>query len=383
MSDAGRTTRARGLTYQAPDVTRSDGVAVPGKATLAGRERSTGTAIPSSIGNAYIEGRGFCQQRPEARGCELAPTQFALLVDAYQKRVDAAARAYGDALGELRVDTLLAKDDDNAPLLGMLIDVMASLALGGIGSALAMIKADPAQSTFGLGLELTEAVDVLSVANVVDGSRDSIGWIVKAAVDHGKTALKASSPSSEKQVRIAYITSLQNASAIAWEHQREDPPGYATHADLIVLFHAFSAHHGFTVPLIHQALSDKIDRYLASSASRIGRHKMRTEEDLKLQGNTVRDTKVAWISDDRGVPVLYYMKQDAPNGQGRNAYDHTLDLIAPIDREFVVGTPVEPEFIEVAISRHRDIWGTEPEVRGKSPLLNPNDPRTWVPKASS
>lgn len=379
MSEAGKATRVAGLTYQAPDVSRTDAIPTPGKATLAAHQRSTGAANAAAIGNAYIEGRGFCQVRPDARGCELSPDQFRLLVDAYQKRVTAAQIAFGDALGELRVDALLKPDEDAAPLLGMFIDVMASVALGGISSAISAIKSTPAASTFGLGLDLQEVDDVLSVSNVIDGAKDGINWIVKASVEHGKKALKAPARSTEKDITLGYIQSLQNASAIAWEHQREDPPGYATHADLIVLFHAFSASNGFTTPLIRQALASKIQRYLASSTARIGRHQMRTEQDMKIQGNTVRDTKVAWIPDRSGVSVLYYLKQDAPNDQGRNADMIELPLIAPLDRDFVRDRPVEPEFIEAAISRHRDIWGKDPETLSPDTGINANDPRTWIP----
>lgn len=370
------------MNYQGLDASRANGIPVPGKNTLVGQEKSKGTANASDIGNAYIEGRGFCQERPDAKGCELKPDQFRLLVDAYQKRVTAAQLAFGDALGELRIDTILKPDEDAAPLLGMLVDVMASVALGGIGSAIASIKSTPAASTFGLGLDVQEVEDVLSVSNVLDGGKEAINWIVKASVDHGKKALKSTPPSTEKNVTLDYIQSLQNASAIAWEHQREDPPGYATHADLIVLFHAFSASNGFTTPMIKQALSSKIQRYLASSTARIGRHQMRTEQDIKIQGNTVRDTKVAWVPDRSGVPVLYYLKQDAKNSQSPHTLsDHDVPMLELIDRDFVRDRPVEPEFVEVAISRHKDIWGKDPETLSPDTGINANDPRTWITRA--
>lgn len=391
MSEAGKNTRVRGLDYRGPDINRADGIPTPGKNTL----------VPSGkgglTGNAYIDGRGHCQTRPDAPGCTLTPSGRALLVDGYQKVVMQAQLQFGLALSDLRVDRLLTKDEDPAPLLGLFIDVMATAALGAIGSVLGMLRSNPKAAAHGLGLGVSDfevsaggaltgggEVDSLTFGNFMDTSQDAIWWIVKSSVDVGKKALKGGPVASdEKAMALGYIETLQNASAIAWQRQVLDPPGYATDDDLAVMFHAFQANAGFTAPILKQKLSDKVDRYTASSAARIGRHQMRTQKDIELQGNTVRDTKVAWVASPSGTPVLYYLKQDAANSQSSNTLaNQDVQMLQLHDASFVLDRPVEKEFVDVAIAKHRDVWGAAPETVSRSEAANPLDPSTWVPEAT-
>lgn len=387
--DVGKTTRAKGLDYRAPNIATPTGVpGIPGKATLAGNLKPTSAA---DIGNPYIEGRGHCQApaAPGAAGsldgCFLSAAQRTLLVDAYQKVVMQAQMQFTAALVELKLDKIMQKDDDAAGL-GFILDVFASVALGGISSVLTMIKGKPKTAIDGLESMLAlqsgeESEDETSLHHFMEGSGAAIGWIVKSSVDFGKKSLKGGKPATEKNVAINYIETLQNASTIAWQHQVFDPPGFATDADLIVLFHAFKAENGHTEPLYKQAINEKIERYTSSLAARIGRNPARTQKDFDVQGNTTRDTKVAWMAQPGGKPpVLYYLKQDAPNHQSPHTLgNHDIEMLEPIDKTFVWAAPVEPEFADVALSRHRDIWGSEPETRphDTSAGFDQNDPRTW------
>lgn len=358
------TKRAAVPTRPEPDVSGPSGI--PGKATLVGHQP---VARASDIGDPYIEGRGACAAG--GPGCELTPRQFDLLVQGYQARVSAAQLQHSAALTQIRFERMLQKPEDVPILLSFMLDVLATTALGGIMSVVRMIQSG---AVVQLGRELDHQIQIgdggasgrPSMAQLVAGiDETSITFVAKAGIDQAKKSILRPVPSAQ-EVALDYMTQLERVAAIAWERQREDPPGYATHADMIVLFHSFKAAMGHTTPDYKAALEAKIDRYLASQAARIGRNQMRTEADIQLQGNTVRDTKVIWVrrKSNPTVPTLFYYKRDFANAQS----EHTLENLEttplePLDAQFVISRPVENELVDTAIANHRAAWGTEPETQ--------------------
>ena len=358
-----------------PDVSGPTGI--PGKDTLVNRSP---VARAADIGNAYIEDRGACASG--GPGCELTPHQFDLLVKGYQGRVLAAQLQHSAALDQIRFERMLQKAEDVPILLGMMLDVLAGNALAGIMSVMRMIKGGAVvqlnreldhQIQVGSG-ELSSQPSMMTLLAGLDET--STGFVAKAGIDQAKKAI-AKPAATEKQVALDYMTQLERVSALAWERQREDPPGYATHADMIVLFHSFAAARGHMTPDYKAALQAKVDRYVASQASRVGRHAMKTQTDIDVQGNTMRDTKVVWVrrKSNPTVPALFYFKQDFPNDQS----EHTLENpdipgLRPIDKQFKIDRAVETEFVDTAIEKHRAAWGAEPETQTLDDELVPRFP---------
>jgi len=359
-----RTQQAASQPANQPDVSAPGGV--PGKSTLVASSR---TARASDIGDPYIEDRGACANG--GPGCELTPHQFDLLVKGYQGRVQAAQLQYSAALNQIRFERMLEKAEDVPILLSMVLDVLAGTALGSVMSVMRMVKGGAVVS---LDRELEHQIqtgsgersDRPSMTVLLAGMDEtSTQFVAKAGIDQAKRAIAKPSP-TDKQMALDYMTQLERVSAIAWEHQREDPPGYATHADMIVLFHSFKMANGHTTPDYKAALQAKIDRYVASQAARIGRHVMRTQADIELQGNTMRDTKVIWVrrASNPTVPTLFYYKQDFANSQSEHTIEHPeIRGLEPIDKAFKIDRAVENEFVDTAIEKHRAAWGTEPETQ--------------------
>ncbi len=117
---------------------------------------------------------------------------------------------------------------------------------------------------------------------------------------------------------------------VAWEQQRQGPPGQATDAEMIVLFHSFKAKMGHSTPRYKAALEEKIQRYRASPVSRIGRDKAYATRDANVTdvghgGMTTRDTKVVWVQFSEDLPPeLYYYKLDASPRQNDHTRGHKL-----------------------------------------------------------
>lgn len=356
--------QAAGVAKAGPDLSTPSGI--PGKETLV---QARSVARAHDIGDRYIEDRGACAGG--GPGCELTPHQFDLLVAGYQKRVNAAEARYAVALSQVRFERMLKRPEDMPVLLSLMLDVLAGAALGGVMSVLRMVKGG---AVVRLDRELEREIQTgsgepssrPSMAVMLAGIDEaSVGWVAKAGIDQAKKAI-ALPPTTTDGMALDYMTQLERVSAVAWQHQREDPPGYATHADMIVLFHSFDAANGHATPDYKAALDAKIDRYVASQAARIGRHQMRTEADIQLQGNTVRDTKVIWVrrKSNPTVPALYYSKRDFANAQPAHTLEN-LDVtpLQPIDEKFVLDRPVENELVDTAIHNHRAAWGTEPETQ--------------------
>ena len=379
-----------------PDVSGSRGI--PGKGTLTGKLEPTSAA---AIGDPYIEGRSHCAAGTEG-GCFLTPEQRGLLVAAYQQEVLAAQQQYGQALSEIKLERLIKKDEELPMLLGLMLDVLGTQLLSGLTMAFKMLQAGD-EKTAAAGIEWLKQLqttehqeprDKPSIRSFIQGvDETSVGFILKAGIDETKKSLKKPSPSNEKAQTLNYIERLQETAVIAWEHQRQDPPGYATDADMIVLYHSFKARMGHSTPRYKAALEEKIQRYLASPVSKIGRAKAYKGKDTNVTdvghgGMTTRDTKVVWVvTKGNALPQLYYYKLDASPNQN----DHTMsNLDIPMianEGRFKINTPVEPEFIDTAISRHQEIWGSAPETAMVDPALVPhfrparsvNDLNQYVP----
>lgn len=430
MTEPGKATRfnaaARG---QQPDISGPTGT--PGKSTLVGTPTSA-----SAIGDPYIE------DKPVEGQHILTATQRHLLVDAYQKRVESAAREFSVGLMQVRFDRILQKDDDLPLFMALMLDALAGVALSSLSGAFRLIRSG-SDRAIGMGLEdmsiiageLTMPMRSVSLRQVVAGADETaVGFIIKAAVDQTKKVVRGhSGPNADKETALDYISQMQDISVVAWQHQREDPPGYASDGDMIALFHAYDAARGHTAPRFAEAINAKIDRYIQSPTSRIGRNDAMVDNRQKKKspgfhadpdvpdgygGRVMRDLKVAWVQHSNGQRALHYYKLDSKFVGMDRATDDLEQLNAggaygfgAIDDRYKISAQVEPEFVETAIDRHRAIWGAEPTTKivddstiptwrknrdinnlnqavpGSSEFqkvddnqIDANDPRTWVSK---
>lgn len=383
-SEPGKMSRTAKLTGTIPDVSSREGI--PGKRALTDK-------MPTSakdIGNAYIENKEHCANG--GSGCFLPETVRSRLVSAYQDEVRIAETFYVQALGELGLEKMVTKDDELPAIVALAIDAFGGWAVHSLGGAFKFLRNAP-QAEIGRGIEgmlefqatggSTASPSFLREAlNTVD--HDQVMYVIKAGVDSAKKTIKgaakddvkkASGASEYKAVSLDYLDELKAAAAIAFQHQAQDPPGYVDDAQLIVLFHAFKAEMGHNVAGYKIALKEKLDRFMQSAASKIGRehHHLNYPGASHFEA-TMRDTKVVWVTTlKHPVPVLYYYKRDFvyhPEDKGKmlepgyqTPDPNGIGVPYAIDDRFIPDKPVEEEFLDTAIAKHKEVWGTEPEVK--------------------
>ncbi len=376
-----------------PDVTQGN----PG----IGKTRLTHGLDARSIGDNYIQGQGHCTKssRPD---CFLDEGTRSRLVSGYQARVTAAAGWYGDALTQLRVDQLISKDEEVGMVTSLIIDALGGLALKGITRAAKWLRSADASSVFNqeVGFAFDDGSSVVELLDKAKSANEShLNLAVKGAAEQGKRAVtkaaaSAASTSDEfehqKAVGLSYVDQLAANAAIAFQHQREDPPSVASDAELILLYHSWSVDMGHTVGMYKAELQAKLDRFKASPASKIGRTSRSLHHGSfdsldgdyeKIRGKALdthlRDTKLGMEHyTDGSAPELVYYKKDYRNPMDTVPdhlwKDRKLDLDpAAEDNDFKPYKSVEKEFTEAAIAQNEAAWGVRYEARILPPKIFP------------
>lgn len=376
MADPGKLALNGRTPVKQPDTEIVTGT--PGKATL----------LPTSaaaIGDPYLENRERCATA--GTGCFLTDVQRTRLINAYQDEVRTAETFFMVALTEMGVAEMIKKDDELPAIVTLVLDAFGAHAATALGKAFKALSKAPEKAADG-GLEwiwaaqagLSHEPDTSALRDAINTIDDtSSGFLIKTGVDAAKNQLKAGEANTEnrdasdaKAGTLNYLDALKVTAAVAFEHQAQDPPGNASDGQLILLYHAYKAKNGHTVPGYKAALTEKLARYKASAASKIGRDPMhRIDPKASEFSATIRDTQVRWVV-VRGVakPVLYYYKRDF--GFLANPSDKVLEagyqdksgggngFPAQYDEHMVIDRPVEHEFIETAIAKNKEVWGRDP-----------------------
>jgi hypothetical protein len=358
------------------------------------------------IGDAYIQGKGHCAQGGDS-DCFLAEGTRDRLIGAYQNRVNIAASWYGDALTQLRVGEMISKDEDIDVITALVIDALGGVALKSIVKAAKWLRGANAASVFTheVGFAFEEGPSVIERLDKAKGANEShLNLAVKSATDQGKkAATKAALGATqgdeferEKAVSLSYLDQLTNNAALAFQHQREDPPSMASDAELILLYHSWSAAMGHNTGMYKAELQAKLDRFKTSPASKIGRTDRRhhhapiaKDDDVfdktmdKMMDTRVRDTKlVMQYYADGNQPELFYYKKDyaRPGLLPESVWkDPAFDLgDAALDEEFKPFQLVEKEFVDAAVSHNEAVWGVKHDVKILPAKIFPG----WKPKAA-
>lgn len=348
--------------------------AVPGKATLVDSQHPTG--------NAGIDNGGGACAAHSGTECFLSDKQRSMLISELFARINAAQASYLSALGDLHVEKFVDKETELPWWLNILLGAAGSLIESGVMGAVKAMKSG------GTAAVLAEAgahgVDAAHAGPIVSGlTEKEVEWIVKTAVDQGKD--KAKSPLggdanraavAERTQALGFIDYLRDGSMVVFQRLREDPPGYATDAQLLALFKAFEGSR-HTHTLYREKLEAQVKRYMSSHAHEMGR---RTEGALfKLE------TRVAWLIANGDKRLVYTdrkfsisrmfgltpskayegehalsLQEDAAWGTPSGEMDaHHEDPVG--DENRLIGF-VEPEFVEVALQQQEAIWQAAPET---------------------
>lgn len=311
--------------------------------------------------------------------------------------MNAALAAFIAAVDQLRSDLLREQDDSQLPIIAAIIfDALGAHALAAVTSALQTIRraelsnlneivssatgSAPSKETAVLAYDAFSSVSSSSLdkvsKSVVDATKQRAVAMLKQQIAHEKT--------DQRAAKLDYIKQLTDSTEIAFQALREQPPGYATDAQLLTLWQGFDARlHASSA--YYEAIAGKLARYEKSGIQDIGRDdglRAAHPENPNLGAKYVvkRDIVVVRVRFKSGYPdQLAYARKDwwfntTNTRPDERAPEKTLPLdetrwkgllipdairwnLAPEFERFV-----DPEFEEAALERHVAVWGKQPEV---------------------
>lgn len=386
------------------------GAFTPGKSTLV-ENTPKPTSVKAAVDLAYIVNENAA---PVGSNQFLTQHQRDLLTYRCHDNILAAQNAWGLAWSQAWVENIIQKDEELPVLLTLGIELIAGQAIIGLGAAFKFLQKAPREDVFDiLRNEIPEPNAVMEkIRGLSDGT---VNTAIRAATNTGKKQAMAGlkSESKDKRDTNTYLIEIADRSAHVFEHQRSDPFGDLTDADLVLLERAWRSDSGHMASDYKAAIVSHVARYKKSEASKIGRSE---RPDLF----NARDSKVVWVNHSKRGKRLHYHTLDHV-GKGTANIPKDVDMrdetkVSPTQTQtadFQIGAPVEREFEEVALAKHLQEWKQPPETldvdddlrptpdaeRDPQDLnqfvpsnnedfqpagggMNPNDPRTWVSKPS-
>jgi hypothetical protein len=348
----------------------------------------------TEVGDRYIDRGAICDGKGhETPGCLFSDAQRARLIGEIKHRAVSAAANYKIALTQLRFEELLKKEAD--------LHWAASIALDLVGAHLIKVVANGVMALKSTGIakldaeidgrylsdntlrsradEMLRSMDEKSIESkvktVFDPLKKGFAGVAKGAVNKDNK--------TEKSSNISFIDQLTDQCDVGFNKFSSLAAGNANDAELHVIFEGL-APENHTVGAYKEALGAKLDRFKKSGVNDLGRQRSLDREFR--HANVIRDTRVVWIEQADGSKVLHYQSVEAsynPNVIRRGDPD-TGDLFRDEDEHFTFGDRkgrsdvrvdgrVPLEFVDVALARSEQVWGTTPTI------ARPANP--FVPKA--
>lgn len=334
---------------------------VPGRTTSALEAYANTIA---GVGN----GGGVCVKHG-GDGCFLDNDQRGALKLQVIRAIVQAQIGYVSALKSVEMAKLVEHEEELSPLVGIVIAFVAGSLVGELQCALKALSGKG-----GAAVRVVESVDEGQLDSFIEASADKAKELTLARLQKTLTEKQQ----SDKAASLGYLEVLEAGSEETFKHVAKDSIGYATDAQLTVLFEAFD---GASADLYKTRIEGQLKRYLDSHARDIGR----TATGRPI--NKLVETRVAWLIRRDGSRQLIYMKREfkdkGPYTSAQtipSAYnsEHALSLsddatwnFGPYDNERrhepALGDDemlgfVEPELQQLALRRHEATWQAEPET---------------------
>lgn len=299
-----------------------------------------------------------------------------------------AENKFRDALVKAQIANLIKKDEDVPGIASFVIEAIVGQAFSGAKAGLKILRSKgPAILR---SLSLMPGTDVQLAADAV-AAVDENSLVAKGTSSLKKAASKEvedelKDASEERKATSSYLSQLQTEAEVAWEQQREAPPGYASDAELVALFHSWGTSAGHTMAAYEAALKDKVARYQASPASRIGKTAIDTRSSKPLNGDPgypemeAQSLRVTMeVTDGEHVRWMYYSYNEdimdaTPEGNrlgGKRGMDPS---------KFTPLREVEPEFMDIAIRNNQKEWGVPYDTKNLTTPAPYKPPADYVPK---
>jgi hypothetical protein len=335
-------------------------------------------------GSPSIDQGPYCEVHAN-RDCFLKQSQRAALIDEYHSRVTDASANYMTALGDLKLERLLERGESDLPwVFALLLDVIGFAAAAAIERSIAAIVKKGPDGLKGL---LGVADASVAVENVKKSSWVPLAKLSKAIADGGKKSASSAMLNAynreghdRRMDEVAFIDALKDASRPMFAALRLEPPGLVTDAQLLMLYESFESERH--LPSVYkEALAAKLTRFSENEIASIGR----TADARPLVDSPplLTSGQVYWM-EDRSVVRVTFKSGSAPvYGLVRKRWirphdPNHVDRIPPLDPDRFAGEPiiglfridsipefvgfVRAEFVDVALERHKQMWGCPPET---------------------
>jgi len=272
-------------------------------------------------------------------------------------------------------------------IVGIILDVVSFMVISKLANALTQIRNTKtlteivaADGPLGMALEAptmdskaTAALKTVDEKTLVAGVSMAVG-----AAKSGASALVKNNYAqpAEKRAEIQdFIAQLQRGATVGYSRMLSNVTGNSTDGQLLVFLEAMKPKY-HEVPDYVTAITDKVNRYIASKVMDVGRHERDHPivEGAKWQ-RVRRDVRVAWHTYLSRYPKeLVFEHVDSPDpydapiqdekpGFGANGSWDGQGAKAGVGPDAGSLYIVPEEFRDIALQRHHLAWGTEPETK--------------------
>lgn len=343
----------------------------------------------TKVGDKYIDDGAVCDGKGlETPGCLFGDAQRSRLIDDLRTRIGDAMSNYKTALTQLRFDELMKKDAD--------LHWAAAIALDLLGVHLARVVGEAAMQLKAAGVSRlashmegrylsdkslrTRAEQMLASmdAKFVDGNVKAVFVPLKKGVAAATKTEANRDNKSEKQATIAFIDQLANKCDVGFRAFGSHVAGYATDAEIAAVWEGFAPHH-HSLGQYKDVLGEKLARFRKSGVNELGRKKARDREFRRAE--IIRDKRVVWKVHGPNWRTLWYQSHDSHYNPDviRRGDPDTFDLFGDQHEHLTFGDrsrdgdlafdgQVPNEFVEVALARSEQIWGTTIEIPDPQPM---------------
>jgi hypothetical protein len=368
-----------------------------------GKTSTTQGLPPGPTGDTYIDHGAVCE-RGGGADCFLTAAQRGRLISELQMRILDAGAHYVAAAEASRIDKLMEKDQDMPLILSIVFDLATAYFSARAIAALAKLKT---KATGALGSDpyadldvdtkwrdrASSAVSKVTPAHMAAGVGSTFGQAKMQIIAHAKKEVNA--PATNKRgAAVSYLEQLTNDAQLTFEDLRQRLPAEADDGELLAWRTAFDPRE-HTVAMYKAAIAEKLARFEASGVQQIGRNGasvVAEEHSNSLSSNYETDGWIgvvkhggelpdrdssAWRNQfhDPGVYVAWHAyasgapKELVYRAGGRSEPGNVFAGESDVGPRYGGTAPgpkrkldhvVPTEFVDYAIARHTQIWGSAP-----------------------
>lgn len=342
------------------------------------------------IGHDHIDDGPACEADPQGVGCFLSVRQRDRVIRDIGLFLETVKTNYKLAIVELKITELLKKEEDLNWVISLALDLAGAHLITVLGRALKTVQGTAAEKLTNMQLRAVRvgqysesswtsraeaAIELASPTRIDTVVRSGLVGAMPTAKNAAKDVQNdAIAAETTKAETIGYLDQLRDSCDVAFGSFYRTVAGNTQDAELVVVYWGVQPQH-HTVGAYVKSLKAKVDRFLASGVTNIGRKEVKTDD---YGGKELRDTRVVYVQDIEGRRVAWYQRADGDYSPGGvRPGDPLYEKIDPKNpahqqrwRQFgprhagaaELDRPVPEEFRQVAIARSEARWGATPTI---------------------